>query len=824
METLTFAVLDHQEMEITESEIAHLERSIELDRFEAIMKSLEAEYAALCEGRLNYCPTGDVLFEYQPAAEPEGKMIVSSLHTHPLKYSSSHEPSPCANEGSKLGCAVGSSSSACGMFVCASGCSYSLCIDCSKLQQRDVEDHQEVRRVPFHNHKLVAVTPPPGFSCLCSAVPEGCENAPAARAFVCANGCDFAICASCTRLPMDAYSLHRSALHCHPLVRHTSSHLWLCDGRYHRKGCGNRDPIEPGHFVERFRCTAGCDFDLCGQCIQIVPVPREEVRLSYMHPHPLALSHRQGHTWSCSASSHPRGCSQSSFDGWSPIRHYRCELGCDYELCEECVELEPPMDPQERREEIDAQKRDLAARLVITRLTYSIARFGDQLILAKQNHASSGIIHELECELELHSKMLATAESSEFALERMMDQEEQLYLQRGAQAPSVDTTLSLFSSQKTDYKIASQRLRLAHLRRRNPGKTVVEVQRDNLLADSRRFLTNTTPAQLRRRLYVKFVGEDGKDAGGVAREWFFLLSHSLCDPLDGMFEYSAADLSTLQIRPNSSPTESQLDEFRSIGRFLGLALFHGNLIDVFFIKPFYKMMLGQRISLQDFELVDAEFYRGLVYLLENPAEDLELTFSVGQGGDSQAAVELKPDGADIAVTDENKAEYVRLVLDWRLQSGVQRQMDALLRGFFSIINQKDIKGFSPSELELALCGIAKIDFADWKANTSYINGYEESSEAVSYFWEVLESWDTVMQTRFLQFVTGTSRVPAQGFGALQGTGGPCKFSIYRSGDSGVLPVGHTCINRLDLPPYTSLAECEAKLRMAVEETDGFGIE
>lgn len=57
---------------------------------------------------------------------------------------------------------------------------------------------------------------------------------------------------------------------------------------------------------------------------------------------------------------------------------------------------------------------------------------------------------------------------------------------------------------------------------------------------------------MRKRLMVKFRGEEGLDYGGVAREWLFLLSHEMLNPQYGLFQYSREDNYTLQINPDSS--------------------------------------------------------------------------------------------------------------------------------------------------------------------------------------------------------------------------------------------------------------------------------
>lgn len=101
---------------------------------------------------------------------------------------------------------------------------------------------------------------------------------------------------------------------------------------------------------------------------------------------------------------------------------------------------------------------------------------------------------------------------------------------------------------------------------------------------------------------------------------------------------------------------------RFIGRIAGMAVYHGKLLDAFFIRPFYKMMLQKPIDLKDMESVDTEYYNSLMWIKENDPRQLELTFCVDEdifGQKSQH--ELKPNGANIEVTNENKDEYIKYV-------------------------------------------------------------------------------------------------------------------------------------------------------------------
>ena len=90
--------------------------------------------------------------------------------------------------------------------------------------------------------------------------------------------------------------------------------------------------------------------------------------------------------------------------------------------------------------------------------------------------------------------------------------------------------------------------------------------------------------------------------------------------------------------------------------------------------------------------------------------------------------------------------------------------------------------------------------------------------------QCIRTWDAEQKSRLLQFATGTSRIPVNGFKDLQGSDGPRRFTIEKSGEETQLPKAHTCFNRLDLPPYKTFELLQNKLTLSVEETVGFGQE
>uniref|UniRef100_A0A915Q3I1 E3 ubiquitin-protein ligase n=1 Tax=Setaria digitata TaxID=48799 RepID=A0A915Q3I1_9BILA len=374
-----------------------------------------------------------------------------------------------------------------------------------------------------------------------------------------------------------------------------------------------------------------------------------------------------------------------------------------------------------------------------------------------------------------------------------------------------------------DYKCKYEYLR-SHLPKSPTNiKCEITVRRIQLFEDSYRQIMQLSPTHLRAKLWIEFENETGLDYGGVAREWFYLLSHDIFSPYYGLFEYSATDNYTLQINPHSETCNPEhLSYFHFIGRVIGIAIYHGKLLDAFFIRPFYKMMLGKPITLNDMESVDNEYFNSLIYIKDNNPEDLDLHFAVDEDVFGQMnSVELRDGGAEEKVTDANKDEYIDLIIKWRFVSRVEEQMKALMKGVHELIPPNLLSIFDPNELELLVCGLQKIDVKDWKDNTLYKGGYTPSHPVIQNFWKCLLAFDNEMRARLLQFVTGTSRVPMNGFRELYGSNGPQKFTIERWGSADMLPRAHTCFNRIDLPPYTNFHEMKERLTTAIENSEIF---
>ncbi|EGR28213.1 ubiquitin hect domain family protein [Ichthyophthirius multifiliis] len=368
----------------------------------------------------------------------------------------------------------------------------------------------------------------------------------------------------------------------------------------------------------------------------------------------------------------------------------------------------------------------------------------------------------------------------------------------------------------------------------------LKIRRKEVLLDSFQSIKPLTPEELKGRLKIEFQDEEGIDAGGLIREWFIILSKEIFNPNYCLFLPSQSG-NTFQPNPNSHINNQDKDYFKFVGRIVGKALFDGYMLDAYFTRSFYKHILQQEITYHDIQDQDYEFYKNMNWIVENDISALDLTFvyETNEFGKHQE-LELKSGGKNIAVTEENKLEYIHLICHHRMTMRIQEQIKWFLAGFHDIIPSKVASVFDSHELELMISGLPEIDckqqiiqficflffyffqVADLKENTEYHN-YKPSDQLIVWFWEILNTYDSTQKAAFIQFVTGTSKVPLDGFGYLKGISGFQKFQIHKAYNINKLPTAHTCFNQLDLPEYQTKEALAQKLTYAILECkEGFG--
>lgn len=214
---------------------------------------------------------------------------------------------------------------------------------------------------------------------------------------------------------------------------------------------------------------------------------------------------------------------------------------------------------------------------------------------------------------------------------------------------------------------------------------------------------------MKGRLHISFTGERGQDAGGLTREFYVELSREMFNPMYSLFNLSSNG-STYYPNPRSYVEKDHLRYFKFIGRIIGKALFDECLLECYFVRSLYKIMIGENLNYYDLEDFDNEFFNNLKWCLENDVEPLQQTFSTIQDFfGRQEEIELIPGGKKIIVTNENKKQYVEKLCLYKLYTSIQQQIDAFLEGFYELIPRELVSMFNWKELELLISGLPNFD-------------------------------------------------------------------------------------------------------------------
>jgi len=391
--------------------------------------------------------------------------------------------------------------------------------------------------------------------------------------------------------------------------------------------------------------------------------------------------------------------------------------------------------------------------------------------------------------------------------------------------------MKCYSEKITWFRETCNRLRVGW----DEGYIKMNIRRDHLVVDSMHAVLKLPREDLRKGWRFHFVGESGLDVGGLKTEWFEVVTKEMFNPDRGLWQSSATNQMCMQINPASEmccPDEHLLC-FRFIGRVMGKALLDGELVRGHMVKHLYKHILGWPVMFSDLEDIDEECFERLKGLKDMGADveyvGVDFTFTEDLLG-MKETVELIEGGADVELKEDNLPEYLEARLRHHLLGRYEAQVNELLLGFYDVLPEPLLTIFDFQELELLMCGLPEIEMEDWMENTDYTGEFIRegpSHEVCVWFWDIVGGYDQEMKARLLQFVTGTSGVPANGFGSLQGPDGELRnFSIEGvTLDTCVYPRSHTCFNRLDLPLYETRDQLEEKLRIAVTmASTGFDLE
>eukprot|EP00117_Sycon_ciliatum_P043196 scpid2186/ scgid31312/ Ubiquitin-protein ligase E3C len=357
----------------------------------------------------------------------------------------------------------------------------------------------------------------------------------------------------------------------------------------------------------------------------------------------------------------------------------------------------------------------------------------------------------------------------------------------------------------------------------------IRVRRSHVYDDAFSQLSPMAVPDLKTDLSIQLfnfqdLSEAGIDGGGVLREFLTIFVQEAFDSTRGLFVYT----DDKHIYPN--PAVYSLGMYNDpaihyhfLGKMLGKVLFENLLVDLPFASFFIQKVIdgaSAPLSLDHLESLDPEVYKNLLYMREHEdgVADLFLNFTVVNTSLGKAdVVELKPGGANIAVTRENCAEYIAAVANYKLNTQLESQCAAFREGFASVVNISWLRLFTASEAQILISGAqVPLDLEDLQNNTHYSGGYHETHPTILLFWDAVKTFTNDQLHLLLKFVTSCSRPPLFGFKDFHP-----HFAIHNALSSERLPTASTCMNQLKLPPYEDLATLRDRLLYAITSGAGF---
>ena len=339
----------------------------------------------------------------------------------------------------------------------------------------------------------------------------------------------------------------------------------------------------------------------------------------------------------------------------------------------------------------------------------------------------------------------------------------------------------------------------------------IKVRRSHLLEDSLLQL-GERETDLKKRLVVQFVGEDGVDAGGLKKEWFLLLCRQLFDTQHGLFDRD--EESNYSWFSSTTWDRAHASSYFLLGTILGLAIYNQTILDVQLPPALFKKLVGQSCTLADLKVLHPALGSGLQKLLDYDG-DVEATFCrnfvIERRG---VTIPLCPDGHDIPVTNANRRDFVNRFVAYVFDVSCQRQMFHLSRGFHLVAGGNALSLLRAEEVELLVRGSPEaLNLDDLKAVCEY-EANTASEPVVTWFWQYFERIVPTRQRKLLSFITGSDRIPATGTVDLK-----FRITVDKHARTNRLPVAHTCFSQIVLPRYPSAAILEDKLDLAMHEEE-----
>ena len=199
------------------------------------------------------------------------------------------------------------------------------------------------------------------------------------------------------------------------------------------------------------------------------------------------------------------------------------------------------------------------------------------------------------------------------------------------------------------------------------GAEQLNINRNHILKES---LIQINDINIFKEWKVNFIGETNYDAGGIMREWFTTLFQTLEEEKLNLFIPSETDVFSYIINPLLKRNNTNFKYFSLIGKLIAKALIDNITVNICFNKIIYKMILQEKIEINELVFIDKPLYDSLENLKNVDLTDLEIYYNINMKdvNNNVHSFDIKSNGINIHVRDID--DYINKRIDFMTSNSI----------------------------------------------------------------------------------------------------------------------------------------------------------
>ncbi|CAL9729324.1 ubiquitin fusion degradation protein 4 [Monosporozyma unispora] len=372
------------------------------------------------------------------------------------------------------------------------------------------------------------------------------------------------------------------------------------------------------------------------------------------------------------------------------------------------------------------------------------------------------------------------------------------------------------------------------------SRSKILIARDNMLLATLRIMDDYSKSAT--ILEFQYVDEEGTGLGPTL-EFYSTVSKEFAQKklnlwrvpnFDEENSYVTGLLFPQPMADYNQDKKKVVELFGHLGTFIARSLLDNRIVDFRFNKLFFQLahLFANGVTALEYanleegllmlKSIDDQLALSLKYIYDNRdnqplIDDMCLTFVL-----PGTNIDLIDNGSKLNVHSGNATHYIRCIISFVIGEGIKDQIKSFIAGFSKVFPYSNLLILTPDEL-VELFGRVE---EDWSTETLYScieanHGYTMDSMTIHNLISIMSEFTLQERRTFLQFITGSPKLPLGGFKALK----PKLTVVLKQPEAGLtsdeyLASVMTCANYLKLPKYSSKEVMRQRIIQAMDEGAG----